>query len=111
MQSLNCENYEICLGEGDSLPVLTFDVDDITPTGLAHITSLRMAEDGVIIGLASGEGEATALEVRFPFYEGLPEIFDEIKQSPGRIFVAALGTDPNDEQGSVVAYGGEFPLA
>lgn len=98
VHELICENYEITIGGDSALEgaVMTFDMDDIQPWGLAHISYFIYDDTGIHIGFAADEEADEVLPVLFPAGEKEHLILDSIRKKYGRIFVAALVS--NDDE-------------
>lgn len=105
-----CENYEISIGENGSGVVLTFDIDDIDRVGLSYVQSLLIDEKGFHVDLSSGPVADDEISVLFPMQEGMEPLIEEIKQSYGRMYVAALG-DGEEAGSSKIVFAREMLLS
>lgn len=105
-----CENYEISIGEGGSGVVLTFDIDDIEQVGLSYVKSLEIDEKGFHVTLSPGPVANEEITALFPMQEGMEPLIEEIRQSYGRMYVAALG-DGEEAGSSKIVFAREMLLS
>lgn len=105
-----CINYEITIGDEGTGVVLTFDIDDVDEVGLTYIKSLDIDSKGFHVELASTPTSNDVLPILFPLQEDMEELVDEIKQTYGRMFVAALG-EGEEPGSSKIVFAREMLLA
>lgn len=111
--SMICENFEITIGgeENSEGAVMTFDIADIQPYGLNHISYFEIRDEGIHVGFSESSDSKEILPVIFPLNVNEHLLIAQIKEKYGRIYVAALASDDDDPENVNIAFSREMLLS